>query len=91
MLEEEEEALTFLQALDNKDRGKVRQRPEQYNNNAQMQTLDEEEEALCLQKALDDFNAKFQEKREMYKHTCKKRVMLRRRLFWPKKNCGKSA
>ena len=24
-------------------------------------------------------------------HTCKKRVMLRRRLFWPKKNCGKSA
>ena len=65
--EEEEEALTFLQALDNKDRGKVRQRPEQYNNDAQMQTLDEEEEALCLQKALDDFNAKFQEKREVYK------------------------
>ena len=25
------------------------------------------------------------------RHTCKKRVMLRRRLFWPKKNCGKSA
>ena len=24
-------------------------------------------------------------------HTCKKRVMLRGRLFWPKKNCGKSA
>ena len=24
-------------------------------------------------------------------HTCKKRVMLRWRLFWPKKNCGKSA
>ena len=24
-------------------------------------------------------------------HTCKKRVMLRRRLFWPKKICGKSA
>ena len=24
-------------------------------------------------------------------HTCKKCVMLRRRLFWPKKNCGKSA
>ena len=24
-------------------------------------------------------------------HTCKKRVMLWRRLFWPKKNCGKSA
>ena len=24
-------------------------------------------------------------------HTCKKRVMWRRRLFWPKKNCGKSA
>ena len=24
-------------------------------------------------------------------HTCKKRVMLQRRLFWPKKNCGKSA
>ena len=22
-------------------------------------------------------------------HTCKKRVMLRRRLFWPKKNCRK--
>ena len=65
--EEEEEALTFLQALDNKDRGKVRQRPEQYNNDAQMQTLDEEEEALCLQKALDDFNAKFQEKLEIYK------------------------
>ena len=25
------------------------------------------------------------------KHTCKKRVVLRRRLLWPKKNCGKSA
>ena len=24
-------------------------------------------------------------------HTCKKRVMLQRRLFWPKKICGKSA
>ena len=24
-------------------------------------------------------------------YTCKKRVMLRRRLFWPKKICGKSA
>ena len=24
-------------------------------------------------------------------HTCKKRVMLRSRLFWPKKICGKSA
>ena len=24
-------------------------------------------------------------------HTCKKRVVLRRRLFWPKKNCRKSA
>ena len=24
-------------------------------------------------------------------HTCKKRVMWRRRLFWPKKICGKSA
>jgi len=27
----------------------------------------------------------------MKEHTCKKRVMWRRRLFWPKKNCGKSA
>ena len=24
-------------------------------------------------------------------HTCKKRVMWQRRLFWPKKICGKSA
>ena len=58
--EEEEEALTFLRALDNKDRGKVLERPEEYNVPAQMQTLDEEyEEALCLQKALDDCNAMF--------------------------------
>ena len=27
----------------------------------------------------------------MHVHTCKKRVMLRSRLFWPKKICGKSA
>ena len=30
-------------------------------------------------------------KKKLPEHTCKKRVMLRRRLFWPKKNCGKSA
>ena len=29
--------------------------------------------------------------RSILAHTCKKRVMLRRRLFWPKKNCRKSA
>ena len=27
----------------------------------------------------------------LQRHTCKKRVMWRRRLFWPKKICGKSA
>ena len=32
-----------------------------------------------------------QQKRSTFWHTCKKRVMLRLRLFWPKKNCGKSA
>ena len=55
--EEEEEVLTFLQALDNKDRGKVLERHEEYNVPAQMRTLDEEyEEALCLQNTLHNCN-----------------------------------
>ena len=32
-----------------------------------------------------------QQKRSTFWHTCKKRVRLRLRLFWPKKICGKSA
>ena len=45
--------------------------------------------AVSIKPNLD--NAKFTHRKYSSNHTCKKRVMWRRRLFWPKKNCGKSA
>ena len=49
-----------------------------------------------LSRAINYFNppitvSKTKKDPQALRHTCKKRVMLRRRLFWPKKNCGKSA